>query len=138
MKPTALRNGNNESIQLLCSIIFKSLFLLIRGESFRSVLLRVGELRSLLPSGVNMMALTATATSKLQKKVSSLLGMRSPICTYLSPCKSNIVYKLETFHSIEVNFTALLNLICEERANTPRTVIYCRRFNDCSNLYMFF
>ena len=39
------------------SIILCALF--IRGESFRHILLLIGEVRSLLP-GVKMMALTAT------------------------------------------------------------------------------
>ena len=33
----------------------------LRGDTFRAVLSRVGEIRSLLPRGVNVMAVTATA-----------------------------------------------------------------------------
>ena len=36
-----------------------------RGDTFRSTLRRIGEVRSILPKGVNVMALTATATKTL-------------------------------------------------------------------------
>ena len=48
-------------------------FSITRGESFRKVLLRVGELRSLVASEVNVMALTATATKALYGKRCSML-----------------------------------------------------------------
>ena len=43
-----------------------------RGETFRSAHLRVGELRSMLPPTVNVMALTATATKTLRLKLSNI------------------------------------------------------------------
>ena len=64
------------------------------------MLLRVGELRSLLSPTVHLPALTATATPKLRKKVVSLLGMQDPIFTYISPCRPIIVYSVETFDTI--------------------------------------
>ena len=113
------------------------LFVLCRGDSFRSVLLRVGELRSLLPDRVCIMALTATATFGLRSKVSALLGMRNPLLTYMSPCKENLFYGLQSFKCIEDSFTPLLNSLIKNRLNTPRTLIYCRRYIDCSALYTF-
>ena len=109
-----------------------------RGDSFRSVLLRVGELRSLLPDGIHMMALTATATSLLRTKVSAILGMRNPLLTYRSPCKENLVYSVLFCNCIEDSFTPLLKSLLENRLNTPRTLVYCRRYIDCSALYSFF
>ena len=37
-----------------------------RGETFRSILLRTGELRSLVSSSVHFLAMTATATAQLR------------------------------------------------------------------------
>ena len=110
-----------------------NLFLLFvsihRGDSFHFSLLHVGELRSLLPDAVFMMGLTATATSSLRRKVSLLLGMRNPLFTHMSPCKDNIFYTLSTFTSIEDDFNPLLEMLHTKRLQTPRTIIYCRRYH---------
>ena len=114
------------------------IILTFRGETFRPVLLRVGELRSLLSPTVHLLALTATATPKLWKKVVSLLGMQDPIFTYISPCHLNIVYSVETFDTIPNTFGPLLETIKMERFYLPRVLIYCRKYQDCSSLYSFF
>ena len=46
-----------------------------RREEFQKKFIRLHEVRSLLSKGVNIMALTATATSKTHQVVMSLLGM---------------------------------------------------------------
>ncbi len=48
----------------LLAISVRSMFVLCRGDSFRSVLLRIGKIRSLIPGGVHILAMTATATYK--------------------------------------------------------------------------
>lgn len=53
-------------------------FILPRGHNFRTEYSRLGEVRSILPRGVNVMALTATATKTLRKDVIDLLSMDSP------------------------------------------------------------
>ena len=84
------------------------------------------------------MALTATATAQTRKRVEALLGMRRPMLTYLSPCKPNIVYSVQTFDSISQTFEPLLKSVKEKRTLLPRVIIYCRKYLDCSNLYSFF
>lgn len=74
----------------------------------------------------------------LCQKVISILGMRNPILTYVSPCHPNIVYFVETFESIANTFQHLLDLVRKERECLPCVLIYCRRYQDCSNLYKFF
>ena len=54
------------------------------GETFRSVLLRTGEIRSLVSDKVRFLVLTATATAKLRKRVMDVLGMQKPHLTYIS------------------------------------------------------
>ena len=56
-----------------------------RGESFRKVLLRIGELRSLVPPTVKLMALTATVTHPLLNEVKTILGMKDMVTVALSP-----------------------------------------------------
>lgn len=79
-----------------------------RGESFRHVLSRVGEVRSLIPNDVTMMALTATATSQLRVKVTEMLGMKDELVVSLSPCKANIMYATKKFTTIAETFSPML------------------------------
>ena len=56
------------------------------------MLLRIGEVRSLVPSSVHMLALTATATRPDHEEVIRVLGMKNPSIVAVSPCKPNIIY----------------------------------------------
>ena len=71
-----------------------------RGETFRRVLSQIGDVMSLLPKGVNVIALTATATSQLRVQVTKILGMKNELVVSLSPCKQNITYAVGTFNTI--------------------------------------
>ena len=73
-----------------------------RGDTFRGLLNRVGELRSLFPVGVNIMALTATAMKQVRMRACRTLGMAHPFIVALSPCKHNIMYSV--FKDIETTF----------------------------------
>ena len=75
-----------------------------RGETFRRVMSQVGDVRSLLPSHVTMLALTATATSQLRLKVTQMLGLKDKCVVSLSPCKANILYAVNKFQSIPETF----------------------------------
>ena len=62
-----------------------------RGESFRKVLLKVGEVRSLVCESINVMALTATATCAVRHDVECVLDMKKPTIVVISPSKANIL-----------------------------------------------
>uniref|UniRef100_A0A1X7VD72 Helicase ATP-binding domain-containing protein n=1 Tax=Amphimedon queenslandica TaxID=400682 RepID=A0A1X7VD72_AMPQE len=87
------------------------------GAFFRESLLKVGELRSLLPEKCNAMALTATASLCLRLKLKEIIEMRNPTVVLLPPCKHNILY---------------------QRTNYRRAVIYCRTIEECATLYRYF
>ena len=79
-------------------------FIIYRGETFRKLLLRIGEIHSLLPDKARIMALTATCTEKLRKTVSSLIGLRDELVISKSPCKNNIMYTVIVSAPIEEVF----------------------------------
>ncbi|XP_019861292.1 PREDICTED: uncharacterized protein LOC105315307 isoform X1 [Amphimedon queenslandica] len=110
----------------------------IWGSTFRDSLERIGEVRSLLPSSVPVMALTATATHQLRLDLSRIIGLKNPVMIVQPPCKPNLMYKVGNFVSIEANFTPVLDNLRRERAAYSRTIIYCRTMDDCANLYLFF
>ncbi len=84
------------------------------------------------------MALTATATLSLHMELAKIIGMLEPVTIVLSPCKSNIKYSVVQYISMEESFSPLVEQLRLKRVNFPRTIIYCRRLEDCANLYIFF
>ena len=45
----------------------------------------IGEVRSIFPESVNLLALTATATTTIRTRVSEILGLQNPIVIAMSP-----------------------------------------------------
>ena len=56
-------------------------------------------MKSLLPPGVNVLAMTATATRTIRLSVSRTLGLNKPFVIARSPCKRNLLYSVGTFSS---------------------------------------
>ncbi len=106
------------------------------GESFRIAFAEIGNLRSIIPSEVNIMALTATVTQKTFKTILERLALRHPKIISVSPQQDNIFFKV----SPPVNLDELTAFIKEEleekRIAFPKTVIFCRRYEDCSKLFL--
>ena len=111
---------------------------LCRGDTFRTQLSRVGEVRSLMPGGVNVMALTATATKSVRQAVCRILGMKNPHIVALSPCKKNIMYAARNFSTVEESFHPFVTRLRAERTTFPRMIVYARSFDMCSSIYLYF
>ena len=84
------------------------------------------------------MALTATATSVLRTEVTRMLGMRDELVVAMSPCKANIMYAVGMFTTISETFSPMLERLRADRLDFPQTIVYCRRYEHCSNLYLYF
>ena len=97
-------------------IFYNLIHIIYRGATFRPVLLKVGELRSLMPENTNVMALTATATHSLRLE---LIGMKKPVTVILPPCKMNLSYQVSHYFSLEENFTPMLEKLRIERTGYP-------------------
>ena len=91
-----------------------------------------------MPAGVNLMALTATATRTLRSAVIKTLGMRNPVVISRSPHKPNIYLSLAMFESIEKSLTPLAQELLDDGVCTDRTIICCKRLNDCADIFAFF
>ena len=101
-------------------------------------MLRTGEIRSLIPNNVRMVALTATATLKLRMQVTVILGMINELVVTLSPCKPNIMYTVRKMTTVLDTFLPMVEKLRSERILFPRIIIYCRRYEECAELYMLF
>lgn len=85
------------------------------------------------------MALTATATSSTRKYVCQKLGMLNPTIVSEPPNKPNIKYVVEkNDRSVDELMTPLVEELRKERTSMPRVIIFCRTYNVCGEVYMFF
>ena len=78
--------------------IIHAFILLHRGDEFRTAFARLGEVRSLIPPSVGVMALTATATRSLRREVVKTLGMIDPVvasCTSMEDAFIPLMEQLE-------------------------------------------
>ena len=107
-----------------------------RDENYRPDFSRLGELRSLLPKQVNILALTATATQTLQNHVISVLGMIDPIVIETSLANDNLYFSISEF--TDASFEPIMQELKEKRVSMDRTLIFCRRPLDCANLWIRF
>jgi len=109
-----------------------------RGENFCKVLLRIGEIQSLVPECVSMMCLTATATKQVHEEVTTILGLRNPYVVSISPSKSNILYVVKSGKDLHETFAPLMEQLIHKHEEFPRTIIYCQKLSDCGRIYLLF
>lgn len=106
------------------------------GDEFRIALAHIGELRSLIPSSVHIIALTATATLQIVKVVAERLSMVNPILVALSPHRQNITYKVQQKTNVDTFCTSLCCELNHFRIKLPKTIVYVRTYKDCIDTYM--
>ena len=105
------------------------------GDQFRKSLARIGDLRSLLPKDVNIMALTATATEETLGVVIDRLSMHEVSIVAMPPCRDNIYYELKSGSNIQGFTDEIVREFCEKRVRFPKTIIYVRSYKDCITVY---
>ena len=84
------------------------------------------------------MAMTATATTATRENVITSLGLIDTVIVSSSPDKPNISYSVRVKASIEDVFTPLVDKLRTVRCRLPRVIIYCRRCEECAELYHVF
>ena len=109
-----------------------------RGETFRREFYNIGEVRSHIPCDVKILALTATATMVTRQSICKILGMTNPAVVSESPNKPNIKYTLcLNPDTLEETFPPLVEEIKRYRQTTQRTIVFCRTYNACGQIYLF-
>ena len=108
---------------------------LYRDDSFRPEFSRIGDIRSIKPSDVRIMALTATATNTTRKVVISRLCMEDPVIVYVPPTKTNITYSVIEKPSINVVVQQIAKELLEYGDKSCRTIIYCRKHLEVASMY---
>ena len=100
--------------------------------------MKVGELKNLIPPKVHIMALTATARPKTRDDVYRILGFHKPVLVYVPPTKSNIIYFVKPKVEKEDLVCELSREMLKLQDRFPKTIIFCRRFEECSDFYLMF
>lgn len=106
------------------------------GDQFRTTFAKIGNLHSLIPKEVNILALTATATTETYHVVTQRLAMNDASLVALPPNRDNIVYEIHPKIDVDHLTTFLGNELLVKRLLFPKTVIYVRSYSDCSGIYM--
>ena len=84
------------------------------------------------------MALTATASKATRRVVIRTLGMTKSVTISICPEKNTVYYVNEKNGEVEEVFQYLVEELQSNRTETDKTIIFCRTYKDCSNLYLFF
>ena len=64
--------------------------------------------------------------------------MHPPVLVYVPPVKKNIIYSVKQKTSIEELVSTLSCSLALFKENFPKMIIFCRRFEDCSEFYLLF
>jgi superfamily II DNA helicase RecQ len=126
---------------------FNDPFFILRGKgnkkekkaAFRQCFFKLGEVRSLLPLGSPVLALTATATPNIRKETIEGLALKPDTHQItVSPDRVNIyLYKTKVNKKLDC-FKWLIDMLKKIRNNTPRTIVYCKSQKECGKLYRYF
>lgn len=92
-------------------------------------------MRSLVPSNVQVLALTATATHETLDCVVERLSMKSPAVIGLSPERDNITFYVKRAPTLNEFCLTIAGELKSKRVNTPKTVVFCRSLKKCSKIH---
>lgn len=81
------------------------------------------------------MALTATASKSTREKITRSLLMWNPITVHIPPHKKNLLYCIKTKESIESLVKSICLPLKEVGIEYPRTIIFCKRYIECAEVY---
>lgn len=116
-----------------------SLCILSRGDNFRKAFSEIGDVRSIVPETVRLMALTATASKETRRSVCKTLGMCKPAIISEPPNRINIKFILHAnVGTLEELFDPLVQELRHRRSTMDRVIIYCRTYEACSMVYLYF
>ena len=107
----------------------------LRGDKFRRAFSRLGELRSIIPDKVNIIALTATATKETLRCVKACLSLHEPVVVAVSPERQNVKLCVVDMPKIDDLVLQTSEQLLEKRITYPKTIILCQSYSDVSKLY---
>ncbi|CAD6216658.1 unnamed protein product [Miscanthus lutarioriparius] len=104
------------------------------GHDFRMVYKQLHSLRDLLV-GVPFVALTATATERVRRDISTSLVLRSPHVVVGSFDRSNLFYGVKTCNRSMSFISELVKDVSKKSAAGESTIIYCTTIRDTEQVH---
>ena len=84
---------------------------------------------------MKILAVTATATKETLDSVTCRLSLENPVLIGLPPDRINIKYAVQPCPNLTEFCSQLATEIMLKRAQTPKTVIFCRSLQNCDNMF---
>ena len=146
--PEAILNTKWRSLLLMPGVVNRIIALVVYeahciakwGYEFRRAYSQIAHLRSFLPAGTPVLALTATASKSTEKVIVDSLHLHSHYAIIRrSPDRSNIHYSVvRAKRDVTVTFQWFLLMLQHERQKMPKVIIFCRSINSCVAIYKYF
>ena len=118
-----------------CELTFLSIH---RSDSFRPTYARLHELHALVPSGVPLLAATATVTRSIRDDIIDKLDMGGCEVICVSPNRPNIYYEVRPRTTVEADMKHLVTCLRMRGSKADRVIVYCRTLDMCADLYEHF
>ena len=109
--------------------IYNEISDLFRGPSFRTEYQNIGEARSVMAQGVNVMALTATASPRTRQVIQDSLAMHNCRSIVKAPNRPNIRYIVRRKPN---NFDEILPSIVH---SSDKCIVFCRTYDDAVSIH---
>lgn len=105
-----------------------------RNAPFRVSYSKVGNVKAIITAP--MLCLTATASKKVRKQIIKMLNMVNVKTVHLSPDKENVKHVVEKANvDLEETFGWLIKDILKHKQETKKTIVFCRSFKECGDIY---
>ncbi len=109
-----------------------------RGDSFRVEFAQLGEVRSLIPDRVHILALTPTASKNTRKAVIKRLNVKHPVVLPITPDKPNIVYAVVDKTSMDDAVLPIARQLKKDGIRASKIIVYCRYHREVASFYELF
>ena len=84
---------------------------------------------------MNILALTGTATHATLDIVTKQLSLEKPVIVAISPDRQNIKLVMKPSQPLDEFAMQLTEDLRASKEKYPKTIVFCKSYNDCCNLY---
>jgi len=95
----------------------------------------IGSIRSLIPTSVKVLALTAMAILDTLDCVICSLSLEDPSLIGLPPNRSNIKYSVKHHTNIEEFTKKIIDDLILKQVNLPKTIVFCQSLQNCATFF---
>lgn len=106
-----------------------------RGVDFRTAFAELGELRAIVPKRLPFIALSATVTGSIFQEIKRTLYLKDEFVVAVSPERTNITFYVHPRMNMSELGHEIAHELQEKRKSYPKSIIFCRKYEECAKLY---